>query len=123
MSTSSVRVFFAPADEASAITSPKDTRLVYIGRLRIDDEGNGYLHFKVPEVAAGDYTTFLHCPRCASGSAGRELLPGGPVVGSFVVMNSGRRPWLLVLLAAGAAVAAIGTALAWMIRRTRVVEQ
>ncbi len=78
-----VRVFLIRADHAG-VTSPDDERLIPLGRLRVDAEGNGELQFTVPDVPPGDYTTLTHCAPCASFSGGRELLPTG-LSGAFVI--------------------------------------
>lgn len=115
-----IRVYLAPADEANAITSADDQRLVLLGRLRIDDEGNGSLRLVVPEVSPGDYTTLTHCASCAPTSAGKEILPTGPFPGSFVVLgdDDGAVLWLVVGLVGVAAAAT--AAVVWRRRRLPV---
>jgi hypothetical protein len=81
-----LRVFLAPVDAAEQIQSPEDERLVLLGRLRVDREGNGNLQFRVPDVAPGEYVTLAHCVPCAPFSVGRELVPTGPFPSPFVVM-------------------------------------
>lgn len=120
LASETLRVFLAPVSEADAITSPDDRRLVLLGRLRIDDDGNGFLRFVVPDVPVGDYTTFTHCARCASGSAGAELLATSPFPGSFVVLASQDDSWITPLaLGAAAATVLVGIAAAWTLRRRR----
>ena len=115
-----VRVFLAPAEEATTITSADDSRLVLLGRLRIDGEGNGFLRFVVPDIAAGEYTTVTHCAACAASSAGRQLLPTGPFPGAFVVLEQPDDASVLPLaLAAAGAAAALLVAAGWMRRRRR----
>lgn len=116
-----LRVFLARAGEAATITSPNDSRLILLGHLRIDEEGNGFLRFIVPDVSAGDYTTLTHCVPCASSSsAGGELLSTGPFPGSFVVLGSQDGTSILpVALGAAGAVVALGMAVGWMLRRGR----
>ena len=82
--------------------------------------GNGFLRFTVPDIPAGDYTTFTHCVRCAFGSAGEELFATGPFPGSFVVVAGEDDSWVTPL-ALGAAVATlvVGIAAAWALRRRR----
>lgn len=112
-----LRVFLARDDEAATITSPEDSRLIPLGRLTIDEEGYGYLRFRVPHVPADDYTTFVHCIPCASYSAGRELLRAGPHPGSFVVLD--RREWsplVPIMLGAGGAILLLG-GIGWVLRR------
>lgn len=79
------RVFMAPNAEAETIRSVRDRRLVPLGRLAVDRRGNGRLRFVVPNLAPGDYTTFIHCPRCRRRSGGRALRPVGPWPGPFRV--------------------------------------
>lgn len=119
----SLRVFLAPSDEADAITSPDDARLVFLGRLRVDEEGNGRLRFVVPDVPGGAYTTLTHCVPCAPFSAGHELLPTGPFSTSFVVLGSdsgGGVPVLPVALAAGGAGLLLVLGIGWLVRRRRL---
>ena len=119
--STALRVFLAPAEEVDTITAPDDTRLVPLGRLRVDENGNGHLRFIVPNVPAGDYLTLTHCVRCAPYSAGRELLPTGPFPGHFIVLGgegSGGFPVIPVAVGAGAAgflVVGVG----WALRRRR----
>jgi hypothetical protein len=77
------RVFMAPKAGAETIRSVRDRRLVPLGRLAVDRRGNGRLRFAVPNLAPGDYTTFIHCPRCRRNSRGRALVPAGPSPGPF----------------------------------------
>jgi hypothetical protein len=113
-------VFLAPAEEAETIMSVDDSRLVRIGRLRVDEQGNGHLRFVVPELPPGDYTTLTHCAPCARFSAGRQLVSTGPFDGAFVVLDEadgdGFPPDLRVL-GVGGALLVSGAAGLWMIRR------
>ena len=104
-----LRVFLARVSDADSITSPSDRRLLALGRLRIDRQGNGSLRFTVPDVPSGRYTTLTHCAACAASSGGRALLPTGPFSGSFVVARTsgGRVPLAPVLIGAALAVGAI----------------
>lgn len=89
-----LRVFLIRADQVDiradqiGVTSPDDKRLIPLGELTVDVEGNGELRFTVPDVPAGNYTTLTHCVPCARFSAGRELLPTGPDE-PFVVLEGG----------------------------------
>jgi hypothetical protein len=116
-----IPVFLAPADATGEIRSPRDSRLVRIGALRIDDAGNGRFRFTVPDLPPGRYSTFLLCRECARFSAGRTFLPGDARPGAFRVLASpddagagGRGAWrtplavLAVALAAAAAFLAAG---------------
>jgi len=117
-----VRVFLAPADQASQITSPTDGRLILLGRLRVNEAGNGQLRFTVPDVSPGEYTTLTHCVPCAATSAGRELLPTGPFPGHFVVLDAAGEdgfPMLPVILGVGAAVVLFGVTGRWALLRRR----
>jgi hypothetical protein len=121
--STALRVFLAPAEEVDTITAPDDTRLVPLGRLRVDENGNGHLRFIVPNVPSGDYLTLTHCVRCAPYSAGRELLVTGPFPGHFIVLGSegsGGFPVIPVAVGAGAVgflVVVLGVA--WALRRRR----
>lgn len=129
-----LRVFLAPADAADDIRSPNDRRLVLLGRLRLDGDGNGSLQFAVPDIPAGEYTTISHCVPCAPFSAGRELVPTGPVPNPFVVLGSenpdtvpvspdrDKVPVLPVALAAGAGLL-LGFGLGWTLRRRPLIQR
>ena len=78
-----LRLFLVREAVADRVRSPADGRLVVVGRLAIDRRGNGRLRFSVPNLVAGSYTARLHCVPCASYSAGRTLLPVGPLPGPF----------------------------------------
>lgn len=130
---SPLRVFLIRAGEVNpnspdiGLTSPGDSRLIRLGDLTVDTEGNGTLRFTVPSVPGGNYTTVIHCIPCAPFSGGRELLATGPFPGPFVVLaggasGDGRRLPAMILGVAGALllfVALIGTT-AWRLRRRRV---
>jgi hypothetical protein len=73
-----LRVFLAPKTAEDHIRSPRDRRLRLLGRLTADRNGDGRLRFSVPNLAPGEYTTFIHCGACAHSSNGRTMLPGGP---------------------------------------------
>lgn len=45
---------------------PRDARLVPLGALERDTEGVGRLTFRVPALAAGEYTTGIWCPPCGN---------------------------------------------------------
>ena len=72
-----VRVYLAPASAARSIRSVRDRRLVGLGRLRVDQAGNGRIRFPVPNVRAGVYRAFVHCVPCGPYSAGRTLFQSG----------------------------------------------
>ena len=60
---------------ADHVTSPDDARLVDIGRLAVDADGNGRIAFVVPRLDPGPYVIMVHCPSCAAFSFGRTMLP------------------------------------------------
>lgn len=75
-----------------------DGRLLPIGDLVGDPEGNGLLEFAVPELPPGRYELFAYCPSCERYSRGRNLSP----VGEFQVTDPAGRysthfsPWPLL---------------------------
>jgi hypothetical protein len=71
------RVFLVERSEAEQVRSPADARLVELGRLSVNRRGNGRLHFVVPNLPPGEYTTLIHCRPCGRYSRGRTLLPAG----------------------------------------------
>lgn len=89
------QVFLIDADDVNpnspdiGVTSPGDRRLIALGELTVDQQGNGTLRFAVPEIPSGEYTTVIYCAPCAPFSGGRELLAAGPFPGPFVVLGSG----------------------------------
>ena len=89
------QVFLIGADDVNpnspdvGVTSPDDRRLIALGELKVDQQGNGTLRFAVPEIPSGEYTTVTYCAPCAPFSGGRELLATGPFPGPFVVLGSG----------------------------------
>ena len=93
----SPQVFLIDADDVNpnspdlGLTSPGDRRLIALGELTVDGEGNGSLRFAVPEIPSGEYTTVIYCAPCAPFSGGRKLLATGPFPGPFVVLGSGAR--------------------------------
>lgn len=116
-------ITFMRQDEGE-ITSPDDGRLILLGHLTVDAEGNGELRFTVPDVPPGHYRTVIHCVPCAPYSAGRELLPTGPFGPPFVVLPGNQRSErfptesLLVGLASAATIAFVGV-LFWASKRRR----
>lgn len=125
------QVFLIDADDVSpnspdlGVTSPDDRRLIALGELTVDQQGNGTLRFAVPEIPSGEYTTVIYCVPCAPFSGGRELLATGPLPGPFVVLGSGASGddgsrEAVVLGVAGALLlfVLVGT-WAWRLRRRR----
>jgi len=60
---------------AGAVKTPADPRLVEIGVLVVDPDGNGRITFRVPTLDPGDYAVMVFCEPCAPTSAGRTMLP------------------------------------------------
>lgn len=50
-----LRAFMVASAAADAVTTPDNTTLVEIGRLVIDDAGNGRISFSVPDIPPGRY--------------------------------------------------------------------
>jgi hypothetical protein len=109
-----LQVYLAPAAEAGAIASARDPRLVRVGRLNLDQDGDGSLRFVVPDLPPGRYVTLTQCEPCARFSAGRALLPTGPFGRPFVIAKSeGGSPLPWIVIGSAAAVAAVGGAAGW----------
>jgi len=94
-------------DGADALTT--DGRLLPIGDLVGDPDGNGLLEFAVPELPPARYEVFAYCPSCEPYSFGRNLVP----VGEFQVTDPAGRystrfsPWPLLTAAAFVALIAL----------------
>jgi hypothetical protein len=73
-----LRLYFARAAIADGITSPTDPRIVRVGRLTVDGQGNAVGVLTVPLVPNGRYVVLTYCEPCAPGSGGRTMLPLGP---------------------------------------------
>lgn len=73
----SVDVFLVSTNTVEDVSGADDEKLLDIGSLRIDGDGNGKLTFRVPSLAPGRYTAIANCPSCAQYSDGRTLLPVG----------------------------------------------
>jgi hypothetical protein len=118
-----VRVFLVRADHVIstspvAFTTTEDERLIEVGVLTVDAEGNGELTFTVPQVPPGAYTTITQCAPCAPFSAGRELLATGPSEPFLVLEEDGGGLPLAVLALVTTGLLAV-TALA-LVRLVRV---
>jgi hypothetical protein len=92
-------LFFAHASTADGITAPDDSRLVRVGELIVDEDGNGSGVLTVPDVPIGRYMAMTFCEPCAPDSAGRSVLPLGPfppfeVLGSSVERPAPIWPWI-----------------------------
>ena len=77
-------VYFVPKNAVSGVASPTDTRLVRIGALRVDKDGNATLAFEVPNISPGEYVTVVHCKPCQRYS-GSALVPFGPFNTPFLI--------------------------------------
>jgi hypothetical protein len=117
-----LRVFLVRDDDIDAIASPDDARLISLGELNVDSDGNGTLTFDVPDVPAGSYRTLVHCVGCAPHSAGREIAPTGPFEVPFMVLSDpdARRDSSRRIVLASVALAALLATTAWAFRRQRL---
>lgn len=77
-------VYFVPTGAVGGVASPTDTRLVRIGTLRVDKDGNAALAFEVPDISPGEYVTLVHCEPCQR-YAGSALVPFGPFNTPFLI--------------------------------------
>ncbi len=114
-------LYFAEAAISDGIRSPDDPRLAQVGRLTVDEHGNGSGLLTVPEVPNGRYVVMTYCKPCGPNSGGRVILPLGPfppfrVFGSSADRSPPTWPWIVGGLLGG--VLAI-TALAWSFRTAR----
>ncbi len=115
-------LYFAEAVISDGIRSPDDPRLARVGRLTVDEHGNGSGLLTVPEVPNGRYVVMAYCKPCAPNSAGRVILPLGPFPTPFRVFGSPADrsapiwPWIIGGLVGGVLAAA---ALAWWFRGRR----
>src|SRR6266516_7901549 len=82
-----LRVFLAARADAASVRSVRDSRLTPLGPLHVDRRGRGRLTFSMPNVAPGDYTTFLQCVPCRPGAPERALVPSGPFPSSLQVVD------------------------------------
>lgn len=104
-------LYFAAASISDGIRSPDDSRLLQVGRLTVDDHGNGSGVITVPDVRSGRYMVMTHCMPCATSSAGRVILPLGPfppfrVFDSSADVSPQIWPWVVGGLFAALAAAA-----------------
>ena len=72
----SLPMFLVHGALASQITDPADDRLIRLGDLVVDADGDGTTTFTIPAVAPGNYAVLVHCEPCAPSSAGAEMLLG-----------------------------------------------
>jgi len=82
-----LRVFLAARADAASVRSVRDSRLTPLGPLHVDRRGRGRFTFSMPNVAPGDYTTFLQCVPCRPGAPARALVPSGPFPSSLQVVD------------------------------------
>ena len=118
-------LYFAEAATSDGIRAPDDSRLFPVGRLIVDERGDGSGALTVPEVPNGRYVVMTYCKPCAPNSAGRVILPLGPfppfrVVGSSAGRSGPVWPWIVGGLL-GAVVAAAALACSFRRRRARSV--
>lgn len=120
-----VRVFLVSADLVNptsphiAIDSPDDDRLIEVGVMKVDGDGNGELVFTVPHVPDGSYTTITYCVPCAPYSAGRELVTTGPTEPFVVQAEETNDASAMVLVALAVAVGLLGLCALVLLRRSR----
>jgi len=112
-------LYFAEAAVADDIAAPDDARLVRVGRLLVDERGDGSGVLTVPNVPNGRYFVMTSCQPCAPSSSGSVILPLGPfppfrVVGSAVGRAGPMWAWI-----GGGLVAIVAAALAWFSVRRR----
>jgi hypothetical protein len=74
---SSYNAYLAPEAAGDSIASAADGRLLPVGKLVVDANGNGALRFPVPEAPPGRYVAVIHCEACAAYSTGRTMVAGG----------------------------------------------
>jgi len=100
----SLPLFLVDQDLASQIDDPTDERLVRLGELVVDANGDGTTTFTIPDVAPGHYDVLVHCEPCAPSSAGATMLFGADLEVSLTPPATDTVPvstfgvWLLVAL-------------------------
>jgi len=72
----SLPLFLVDQSLASQIDQPTDERLIRLGELVVDADGDGTTTFTVPDVSPGHYDVLVHCEPCAPSSAGATMLFG-----------------------------------------------
>lgn len=112
-------LYFAQAATSADIRSRADPRLVSVGGLVVNDQGDGSGALTVPDVPNGRYIVMTYCKPCASESAGSAILAVGPfppfrVVGSSVAPPAAVWPWLIGALLGVVFATTAGT---WSLRR------
>ena len=98
-----------------------DDRLVAVGEMVSDEQGNGALDFPVPDLPPGRYEVRAYCGPCAPYSEGDNFLP----VGEFQITDPGGRYKVGVdLLSMIAGLLLLGViVLAWVVGRRRAVKR
>jgi len=72
----SLPMFLVEQDLASQIDDPADERLIRLGELVVDADGDGTTTFTIPNVVPGEYDVLVHCEPCVPSSAGATMLYG-----------------------------------------------
>jgi hypothetical protein len=102
----SLPIFLIKQDLASQIDDPADERLIRLGELVVDANGDGTTTFRIPNVAPDEYDVLVHCEPCAPSSAGATMLYGAdlevsvtpPATDTGPATTYGAWPPLLVLV-------------------------
>jgi hypothetical protein len=66
-----LQLYLVSATDAAAVVGPKDSRLRFLGTIRLDRHRHGMLNARVPELVPGDYLLARLCASCAMGSGWR----------------------------------------------------
>jgi hypothetical protein len=101
-------LFLIPDVASSDVTNPSDSRLVSLGELVVNDNGDGTASFAIPTVSPGLYVVMVYCQPCAASSAGKAMLPMAdlrvsPAMASTDTESSGSMVLPALLLVAAAA--------------------
>src|SRR5687768_1143826 len=72
----SLPMYLVKQDLTAQIDDPDDERLIRLGELVVDANGDGTTTFAIPDVAPGRYDVLVHCEPCAPSSAGATMLYG-----------------------------------------------
>lgn len=74
--------FFVSQAIADSVTSPDDPRLVLVGQMRVDANGDGRITFTVPSLPPGSYVLTAYCFPCAKYS-----IPAGRVMATVALFR------------------------------------
>jgi hypothetical protein len=85
-------LFLVSPSAAGQVSAPADPRLIPLGELAVDADGNGATTFAIPDVAPGTYAVLVHCEACAPSSAGRELLVVGDLLVAIAMPSTDTQP-------------------------------